>query len=258
MKPRRQQNDMKRRIVLLGTAVLTMAPAFVMAQGTAGTAGFSGTVPTVFTITDTSNASLAGGASAWDFSRNMTIGKTGMILAMDTDNRGEAVRLQYPAPSGTDGIAGALLALPKDLLILATMNTADRSLALVDFAIRRRFRFVDLLPSEGVLREYYADDELAVEKVLALFRQITGLVLDPRLRIGHSYFLSPLGTTWPSALANRIAYEVMPLLREYYAEGHLLGASKIILPDGIAIEIGEDSDLRDTAGRDKIKHYLDG
>jgi hypothetical protein len=64
--------------------MMMMVPAAVMAQGTTGTTGFSGTVPTVFTISDTSNASLAGGSTAWDFSSNMTIGKTG-TLAQGSD-----------------------------------------------------------------------------------------------------------------------------------------------------------------------------
>jgi hypothetical protein len=181
-----------------------------------------------------------------------------MILALDPDRRGEAVRLQYPPPPGSAVGDGAFLALPKDLCVLATMNTADRSIALVDFAIRRRFRFVDLLPDEAVIREYYADDEAAAQKAVALFEQIGNVIPDSRLRLGHSYFLSPLGTDWPLALANRIAYEVLPLLREYSAEGHLLGARQISLPDDIVVAIDEPADLGDTNVRDKIKGYLEG
>jgi hypothetical protein len=70
---------MRKAIVILGTAMLLLVPASVMAQGTSGTSGFSGTVPTVFTITDGSNASLAGGSSYWDFSTNMTVGKAGTL-----------------------------------------------------------------------------------------------------------------------------------------------------------------------------------
>jgi hypothetical protein len=178
-----------------------------------------------------------------------------MILALDPDKRGESVRLQYPPPPGGEGV---LLALPKDLLVLATMNTADRSIALVDFAIRRRFRFVDLLPDEAVIREYYADDAAAADRAVALFRQVALVVPDPRLQVGHSYFLSPLGAAWALALANRIAYEVLPLLREYSAEGHLLGNRQIVLPDGTVVAIDEAADLGDTDLRDKIKGYLEG
>src|SRR6266700_4027707 len=117
---------MKRHIALLGTAVLMMAPGFVMAQGTTGTAGFSGTVPTVFTITDTSNASLAGGSSAWDFSSNMTIGKTG-TLATGSDL---SVRLRSNADYQLQAQVGSLVGIADGAA--ATVGTTAHDLTLGD------------------------------------------------------------------------------------------------------------------------------
>jgi len=65
------------------------------------------------------------------------------IFAMDPSHRGRPVRLQYDAPQGGDDT----LTIPPSLLMLGTMNTADRSIAMVDFAVRRRFRFLSVPPS---------------------------------------------------------------------------------------------------------------
>jgi 5-methylcytosine-specific restriction enzyme B len=107
--------------------------------------------------------------------------------------------------------------IPPGLFILGTMNSADRSIAILDLAVRRRFAFVDLWPDIDVVAQQglqLATD--AFGKLIDIFAQYApddALVLVP----GHAYFLAETET----ALANRLKYELAPLIREYLNEGRL-------------------------------------
>jgi len=121
---RSKVNDMKNKTVLLASAIFVMAPALTFAQATTGTGGFSGSVPTTFTITNASNGSLAGGASYWDFSSNMTIGKNG-VLATGSDlvfrmrsNADYQLQAQVGSLSGiADGTGATAGSTAKDLTL---------------------------------------------------------------------------------------------------------------------------------------------
>lgn len=114
------------------------------------------------------------------------------------------------------------LRLAPGLMVLGTRNTADRSIARIDLAIRRRFAFLDIWPDLGVVAEQ--DDELArrcFEDTLDTFTEHaddTSLDLVP----GHAYFLDPrpdLGAEDRQArVARRLRYELVPLLRSYVEE----------------------------------------
>jgi 5-methylcytosine-specific restriction protein B len=112
--------------------------------------------------------------------------------------------------------------LPDNIDVIATMNTADRSLAVVDFALRRRFAWYTLRPHEvtpdpglkfmketynkiaDIFFEYASDDEL-------------------HLQPGQSYFIVP-SENRDDEMKDRLIYELMPLIKEYLAEGYLLKA----------------------------------
>lgn len=105
--------------------------------------------------------------------------------------------------------------LPKNLFIIGTMNTADRSVGHIDYAIRRRFAFVDILPEENVI---------ANEKAKRLFNDVKILFSDEFLSpdfkpkdvmIGHSYFL----TNDDNELKTKLEFEIKPILREYLKDG---------------------------------------
>src|SRR5439155_18407167 len=110
--------------------------------------------------------------------------------------------------------------VPHNLLILSTMNSADRSLALVDYALRRRFRFVELEPSAAVLDRWLREHGNSARErrvVLDLFAEVNRRLsesLDPDHRLGHSYFmLDPL----TGAALNRLwRTAIKPLLSEYF------------------------------------------
>lgn len=106
--------------------------------------------------------------------------------------------------------------LPENLYVLATMNTADKSLAVVDFALRRRFAWVTLYPHKLDINDF--DTEL-FEKVDELFsRYATDEELN--LQPGQSYFMN-----WRKRREN-IKFGLMPLMKEYFAEGFLLSAKE--------------------------------
>lgn len=104
--------------------------------------------------------------------------------------------------------------LPDNLHVLATMNTADRSLAVVDFALRRRFAWYTLRPHELAGRDF--DKKLFNAFAEIFFEYATDEELN--LQPGQSYF------TDKNNMKDRMVYELMPLIKEYLAEGYLLKA----------------------------------
>jgi 5-methylcytosine-specific restriction protein B len=135
------------------------------------------------------------------------------------------------------------LRLPKNLYIIGTMNTADRSVGHIDYAIRRRFAFVDVLPEaepvHPIVREIFRDiSALFVDNYDEILRTKhiipANETLSPDFRpedvwIGHSYFICKkensdenLTETYAKPiLANKLKYEVLPILKEYIKDGIL-------------------------------------
>ena len=115
-----------------------------------------------------------------------------------------------------------LTQLPDNLYVIATMNTADRSLAVVDFALRRRFAWYTLRPHEitpGVGKKFM---EKTYNKFADIFFQYA---TDDELNLqpGQSYFI--VGTNKPAEeMKERMIYELLPLIKEYLTEGYLLKA----------------------------------
>ena len=107
--------------------------------------------------------------------------------------------------------------IPENLYILGTMNSADRSIAILDLAVRRRFAFVDIWPDSDVIESQkipLANEAYSrLQDIFAQYALEDAIVLLP----GHSYFLAEN----ESQLINRFQYELLPLLREYLQEGRL-------------------------------------
>ena len=127
--------------------------------------------------------------------------------------RGEAVQSMY-AIEGENN-----LILPPNLNIIGTMNTADRSVGHIDYAIRRRFAFVNVLPKD-------LTNELGDQFESALFAKVTNLFntnlssefKKEEVQLGHSYFITkntPIDIRWE--------YEIKPILFEYVKDGILVG-----------------------------------
>lgn len=109
--------------------------------------------------------------------------------------------------------------IPANLHVLATMNTADRSLAVVDFALRRRFVWYTLRPHAIKVASpytFYKDEFQLFADIFFDYATDDELNLQP----GQSYFIAAS----PNEMKERLIYELMPLIKEYLAEGYMLSA----------------------------------
>ena len=111
------------------------------------------------------------------------------------------------------------LSLPPNLHILGTMNSADRSIAIVDIAIRRRFAFVKLWPQLAVVERFKS--ELAIEAFQKLLSIFTEFASDDSFALmpGHSYFIARDGRDETALRSMRVS--LIPLLEEYLAQGYV-------------------------------------
>ncbi len=103
--------------------------------------------------------------------------------------------------------------VPANLHVVGTMNTADRSIALLDTALRRRFVFEEMMPDPSHPGLSADVDGVDCSKLLAAMNRRICVLLDREHQIGHTYFLG-VGTV--ELLASRFRTRVMPLLQEYF------------------------------------------
>lgn len=160
---------------------------------------------------------------------NLSLALGEAIFAIDPNHRGRPVKLQYPS---SDGGSDALI-VPPALYLLATMNTADRSIAMMDFAVRRRFRILAMGPSQSILQEYYGANATRAEVAWAVLEAINASIGNPDYHVGQSYVMSAAGGSdddWAGALARKIVQEVQPLLSEYHEEN--LTSGNVVLQAG--------------------------
>ena len=139
-----------------------------------------------------------------------------LFMLIENDKRGYKLQLLY---------SREFFYVPRNVHIIGMMNTADRSLAMLDYALRRRFAFVELRPafdSEG-FRDYCAGLDnpkfkRLVGKVESLNRAIAeDESLGEGFCIGHSYFCNmEADSCTDAALASIVDYELIPMLKEYW------------------------------------------
>ena len=106
--------------------------------------------------------------------------------------------------------------VPKNLYILGTMNTADKSIALLDSALRRRFSFTEMLPNSGVIKNNISIAGIEVEKLFESINSRIEFLIDKDHTIGHSYFLKIKDNQTVEGLASIFKNEIIPLLTEYF------------------------------------------
>ncbi|MBE2197134.1 MAG: AAA family ATPase [Anaerolinea sp.] len=108
---------------------------------------------------------------------------------------------------------GGRFAIPPNVRILATMNTADRSIALVDHALRRRFAFIHLAPNFDALRHYHRQTGFDSHGLITVLRDLNTQIGDPHYHIGHSFFMQ---ANVAAQLADIWQMEIEPYLEEYF------------------------------------------
>ncbi|HZN70115.1 MAG TPA: AAA family ATPase [Micromonosporaceae bacterium] len=137
--------------------------------------------------------------------------------------RNRAVNLLYGSDEGRG------FTLPKNLLILGTMNTADRSIALVDTAMRRRFAFVELHPNQepiaSLLARWLNRHDLPNDAA-RLLDELNARIRDRDFRIGPSYLMRPAVHADPAGFARVWRTQILPLLEEHhYGDGIDVGTT---------------------------------
>ena len=148
-----------------------------------------------------------------------------VVLVIDEINRGNIAKifgeLYYLLEYRTDSIVlqyGDTFALPDNLLIIGTMNTADRSIALLDAALRRRFHFVPFFPDrppiQGLLRRWLQRNKPEMSYLADLVDLANEMLDDRHLQIGPSHFM--VDTLNETTLRRIWTYSILPYLEEHF------------------------------------------
>jgi len=137
-----------------------------------------------------------------------------LLTVLEKSKRGRAISLP---------LSGAAFAVPENVYVIGTMNTADRSIALLDTALRRRFGFIELMPDSTVLESAALSGIPLGPWLDALNRHILDHIgRDARnLQIGHSYLMhgaKPLADF--ASFARAVREDILPLLEEYCYEDY--------------------------------------
>lgn len=147
-----------------------------------------------------------------------------ILMLIEKDKRHEKYALHLPYQSADE----MPFFVPPNVFLIGTMNTADRSLAWLDYALRRRFAFAEIAPQFGEKFAHYLTQQgvteggikTIVEKINALNQLIEeDIHLGKGFKIGHSYFCDFDKTLFGNEnewLENIIEFEIAPLLREYW------------------------------------------
>ena len=138
-----------------------------------------------------------------------------LFMLIENDKRGEKVQLLY---------SNEEFYIPENLYIIGLMNTADRSIAMIDYALRRRFAFFDLKP--GFYSQGFEDYKSSIlnskfDRIIDVMKGLNAAIKDDEtlgegFRIGHSFFCNLSGEDIEEKLNYIVEYEIIPLLKEYW------------------------------------------
>ena len=146
-----------------------------------------------------------------------------LMMLIEADKRGESNRVQL-----TYSKEGEDFSIPENVHIIGTMNTADRSLAMVDYALRRRFSFFHMPPQfndkfEAYLQEEHSISASMVKRIVAKLTALNETIegddnLGDGFEIGHSYFCTdvPKGSDEETWYTHIVDHEIGPQLLEYW------------------------------------------
>jgi 5-methylcytosine-specific restriction protein B len=138
-----------------------------------------------------------------------------ITLIEPSKRKGEKEQLYVTLP-----YSGQKFSVPNNVYIIGTMNTADRSIALIDTALRRRFDFVEMLPESAVLANTLVDNVVDVAEMLDTINNRITVLLDREHTIGHSYFIPLRNEPTVERLAEIFKGKIIPLLQEYFYDDY--------------------------------------
>lgn len=139
-----------------------------------------------------------------------------LFMLIENDKRGVSLQLLY---------SDEKFSVPKNIYIIGMMNTADRSLAMLDYALRRRFAFFEIKPSfttDGFTEYRMSLENKKFDKLIDCVESLNNVIsndesLGDGFCIGHSYFCNLLPDTIDDqVLSGIVEYELIPLLKEYW------------------------------------------
>lgn len=141
-----------------------------------------------------------------------------LLMLIEKDYRGEKLTLAYKDEK---------FAVPQNLYIIGMMNTADRSLAIIDYALRRRFSFFDMKPgfkTDGFKKYQKLLNNKHFDNLIEVVEELNKAIakddsLGEGFELGHSYFCGQSEVTddW---LCQVIKYDIVPMLQEYWFDNH--------------------------------------
>lgn len=109
--------------------------------------------------------------------------------------------------------------VPDNVYIIGTMNTADRSIAALDTALRRRFDFEEMIPNSELL-EGITVDGINIKEMLDKINERIEVLYDREHQIGHAYFMELKEKQTIEKLGSIFKYKIIPLLQEYFYEDY--------------------------------------
>ena len=135
-----------------------------------------------------------------------------ITLIEDSKRHGKPEQIQLTLP-----YSGKIFGVPSNLYIIGTMNTADRSIALMDTALRRRFEFTEMMPNLDVVKDIIVE-KISIYKLLETINKRVEYLYDRDHTIGHAYFmdLKEEGKDNLPTLSNIFKNKIIPLLQEYF------------------------------------------